>query len=145
MARHSGFEPLAFGSGGSEGASAAVGSASQAVGIIRSGPAGGVHPSHPVAPVSRPFTTGLLPLGVDGGRYGSDTPAEPDPDASGIRKPGQTLGGVVPRPSGPYLTVREVAECLRVSTATIYEAVRRGEIPHMRVSNAIRIPASALP
>jgi excisionase family DNA binding protein len=41
--------------------------------------------------------------------------------------------------------VREVAERLRVSTATVYEAVRLGEMPHVRVSNSIRIPASAVP
>ena len=46
--------------------------------------------------------------------------------------------------AGPYLTVREVAERLRVSTATVYEAVRLGEMPHVRVSNSIRIPASAI-
>jgi excisionase family DNA binding protein len=43
-----------------------------------------------------------------------------------------------------FLTVREVAERLRLSTDTVYEAVKRGEIPHVRVSNAIRIPASAI-
>jgi excisionase family DNA binding protein len=52
---------------------------------------------------------------------------------------------VVPRAEERYLTVREVAERLRVSTATVYAAVKRGEIPHVRVSNVIRIPASALP
>jgi excisionase family DNA binding protein len=37
------------------------------------------------------------------------------------------------------LTVREVAECLAVCTATVYALVERGEIRHLRVSNAIRI------
>jgi excisionase family DNA binding protein len=41
--------------------------------------------------------------------------------------------------------MREVAEGLRASTAIIYEAIKRAEIPHVRVSNAIRIPASAVP
>jgi excisionase family DNA binding protein len=29
---------------------------------------------------------------------------------------------------------------LRVSTSTVYQAVAAGEIPHLRVSNTIRIP-----
>ncbi len=49
-----------------------------------------------------------------------------------------------PQTGERYLTVREVAERLRLSTDTVYEAVKRGEIPHVRVSNAIRIPASAV-
>jgi excisionase family DNA binding protein len=37
------------------------------------------------------------------------------------------------------LTVKEVAEILRVCTATVYSMVERGELKHVRVSNAIRI------
>jgi len=37
------------------------------------------------------------------------------------------------------LTVREVAERLAVCTATIYTLCERGEIQHLRVSNAIRV------
>ena len=37
------------------------------------------------------------------------------------------------------LTVREVSEYLRVSTATVYSLVGRGELPCIRVSNAIRV------
>ena len=37
------------------------------------------------------------------------------------------------------LTVREVAERLAVCTATVYALVERGEIWHLRISNAIRI------
>jgi excisionase family DNA binding protein len=37
------------------------------------------------------------------------------------------------------LTVREVAERLRVSSSTVYGLCERGELPHLRVSNAIRI------
>lgn len=36
-------------------------------------------------------------------------------------------------------TVREVAAILRVCTATVYAMVERGELPHVRVRNAIRI------
>ena len=37
------------------------------------------------------------------------------------------------------MTVKEVATALRVCTATVYNMVRRGELEHVRVSNAIRV------
>ena len=37
------------------------------------------------------------------------------------------------------LTVREVAQCLSVSTATVYRLCERHKLAHLRVSNAIRI------
>jgi excisionase family DNA binding protein len=40
--------------------------------------------------------------------------------------------------------VRQVAEHLGVSTATIYTLVERGDLPHVRVSNAIRVAPAAL-
>ena len=40
----------------------------------------------------------------------------------------------------PYLGVREYARLFSVSTATVYRAVARGELPHVRVSSVIRIP-----
>jgi excisionase family DNA binding protein len=43
-----------------------------------------------------------------------------------------------------FLTVREVAERLAVSTATVYALCERGEIRHVPVSNAIRIPPDNL-
>jgi len=39
-----------------------------------------------------------------------------------------------------FLTVREVAEALRICRATVYKAIASGSIAHVRVSNAIRIP-----
>lgn len=42
------------------------------------------------------------------------------------------------------LTVREVARRLRVSTATVYGLCGRGELPHSRVSNAIRFRSEDL-
>ncbi|MGC4116987.1 MAG: helix-turn-helix domain-containing protein [Myxococcales bacterium] len=42
------------------------------------------------------------------------------------------------------LTVRDVAERLGVCTATVYALVDRGELAHVRVSNAIRIEPAAL-
>ena len=44
----------------------------------------------------------------------------------------------------PLLTVREVAEVLKISTATVYALVKRGDLAHVRVSNAIRVTAMAL-
>ena len=40
---------------------------------------------------------------------------------------------------GHLLTVRAVADRLRVSTATVYKVVAQGDLPHVRVSNAIRV------
>ena len=42
------------------------------------------------------------------------------------------------------LTVREVAARLRVSRATVYRLVQARALPVLRISNAIRIPATAL-
>ena len=145
MARHTGFEPVAFGSGGGRSTSAPVGSPLQALGITRFGPAGGVHPSHPVAPVSQPFTARLLPRFPANGLAGKAKSLSRVDGRSGDGIADRRPLAVVPRAEERYLTVREVAERLRVSTATVYAAVKRGEIPHVRVSNVIRIPASALP
>jgi excisionase family DNA binding protein len=37
------------------------------------------------------------------------------------------------------LSVREVATRLRVSTATVYKLVHKGELPHIRVVNTVRV------
>jgi excisionase family DNA binding protein len=42
------------------------------------------------------------------------------------------------------LTVREVAERLRVCTATFYRLRESGRLWHLRVSNAVRVPEMAL-
>ena len=41
--------------------------------------------------------------------------------------------------TGPYLTVREVAARLRLSTDTVYRLCESGGLEHVRVSNAIRV------
>jgi excisionase family DNA binding protein len=46
--------------------------------------------------------------------------------------------------SEQYLTVREVARRLQVSTATVYKLCARRELAHVRVLNVIRIPAKAV-
>ena len=43
---------------------------------------------------------------------------------------------VSPKTGARLLTVREVATALAVSTATVYSMVERGEIGHVRISNA---------
>jgi len=42
-------------------------------------------------------------------------------------------------PDTVAFTVREVAAILRVCPATVYAMVERGELPHIRVANAIRV------
>ncbi len=44
------------------------------------------------------------------------------------------IGRVIP------LMVREVASALRLTPATVYAAVAKGRIPHIRVGHALRIP-----
>jgi excisionase family DNA binding protein len=50
----------------------------------------------------------------------------------------------LPSPTEPLLTVREVAARLSVCTATVYALCERVELPHLRVSNAIRVVPSDL-
>jgi excisionase family DNA binding protein len=42
------------------------------------------------------------------------------------------------------MTVAEVATRLGVSRSTVYQLCERGEIAHVRVSNAIRVPIGAI-
>lgn len=43
-----------------------------------------------------------------------------------------------------FLTVPEVAEAFRLSSATIYRRIEAGEIPARRIGNSLRIPSSYL-
>jgi len=60
-----------------------------------------------------------------------------------------TLSGTV-APETPHdqlpewLSPEEVRAYLRVSRSTIYELLRRGEIPHVRFGRLMRIPKAAL-
>lgn len=43
-----------------------------------------------------------------------------------------------------FLTPEEFAARVRISRNSMYERLRRGEIPHMRLGRTIRIPKRAL-
>jgi excisionase family DNA binding protein len=43
-----------------------------------------------------------------------------------------------------FMTVAQVAERLGVCRSTVYQFCERGELPHVRVSNAIRVPSVAV-
>ncbi len=75
--------------------------------------------------------------GVDGGA-GSHTVAPLPPVAT-------PFGAFVAHDAvGQLLTIREVADRLRVSRATVYRLVQAGALPVLRVSNSIRIPTECL-
>jgi excisionase family DNA binding protein len=42
------------------------------------------------------------------------------------------------------LTVPEAAQLLQISRAACYDAVRRGDIPSIRIGHSIRVPRAAL-
>jgi excisionase family DNA binding protein len=42
------------------------------------------------------------------------------------------------------LTVEEAAEVMRISRGSAYEAVRTGDLPHVRIGRTIRVPRKAL-
>ena len=47
-------------------------------------------------------------------------------------------------PQERLLSVREVASRLRVCTSTIYKLCAEGRLPHLRISNAIRVRPEVL-
>ena len=47
--------------------------------------------------------------------------------------------GLPSSPAPRLLTVREVAQRLRVRPVTVYRLCERGKLPHLRVSNAMRV------
>src|SRR3954464_4168246 len=80
-----------------------------------------------------------IPAGSLGQEAGvaEEIPAAPASGVAGAA--GRTTGGPKVSAVVRLLTVREVAERLAVCTATVYALVERGELPHLQVSNTIRI------
>jgi excisionase family DNA binding protein len=114
--RRTGFEPATPSLGSAAPTRPAVISRSQALGTLGGLEPGPVQPSQPVAGSTKAFAAPVL-----------QGPA-----------PTRRLR-VLPGGAERLLTVREVAERLGVCTATVYGLCTRGELPHLRVSNAIRI------
>jgi excisionase family DNA binding protein len=54
------------------------------------------------------------------------------------------LGGGLAGDTRLTLTVEEAAQLLGISRAFAYEAVKRGEIPHVRIGRRVLIPRAAL-
>ncbi|WP_082207215.1 helix-turn-helix domain-containing protein [Corallococcus macrosporus] len=118
MVGTTGLEPATTCTPRNPGGRPAVTSPSQPIVKTRVSSPGVVQPSHPAPQDPKIFAASLL-LG----------PVTVAPVASG---------------SGRLLTVREVAERLGVCRATVYRMCERGEVPHVRISNAMRIDAEAL-
>ena len=123
MARPAGFEPAALGLEVLAPSCPARSSGSQPVDSIRFDAPGRVQPSQPVAPFSKDFAAQVL--------HGQ-------PGRAGRRL--RTVRGG----AEDLLTVREVAKRLGVCTATVYALCDRGELPHVRISNAVRIAPADL-
>jgi excisionase family DNA binding protein len=93
-----------------------------------------VTPSHPAdntGPAASPAVHRLAPAGTATTPHGAPVVRVPVASRAQLHA---IQGG-----AGRLLTVRDVAERLAVSTATVYALCERGELPHLRVSNAIRI------
>ena len=80
---------------------------------------------HGDTPNLRGFSTRFLPASLEVGRTGA-------PEVGGLDE------------QQPLLTVAEVAKRLGVAKSTVYVLCARGELGHVRVLNAIRVPESAL-
>lgn len=84
-------------------------------------------------------------------RLSGGSPVQPSQAFSAIAKhfvpdlsPGRVRLKVLAGTGRPLLTVAQVAERLAVCRATVYALVERGELVHVRVSNAIRIAPDAV-
>ena len=81
-------------------------------------------------------------------RFGSRSDSSTSPGLGAFSRPRVTPGLQSPSvksvPSERLLSVRQVAGRLGVSTSTIYALCQKGGLPHVRVSNAIRVAPGAL-
>ena len=115
--RDTGFEPATFNLGRS-GASVGGGSTALQVGDNLENPSGpGSHPMPSEAPTSIDFVSGLC---------------------LGTRAPGSS-GGASQGGPDRLLSVKQVAEHLGVTTATVYGLCAHGRLAHVRILNVIRI------
>ncbi len=82
--------------------------------------------------------TGAQALDIIGGGERSDTPNGIDttPNQPGFVPPVSPRYSELPE---LLLTVHEVAQRLRVSSATVYKLCTAGDLAHIRISNAIRV------
>jgi excisionase family DNA binding protein len=71
-------------------------------------------------------------------------PAAPVLRGASASEPAGAALRVVDGGEGHLLTVRAVAARLGVSTATVYKIVAQGDLPHVRLSNAIRVTPADL-
>jgi excisionase family DNA binding protein len=111
-----GIEPATLSLGNGPLGDPAVSSGSQGVGNPGGGRERGVQQSQPVQEIFRLLATPLLPAA------------------------GERTGQQAER----MLTVREAAQALRVSTATVYKLCASGKLPHVRALNVIRLPKRAV-
>ena len=113
MERETGFEPATLSLGNGFTVSPGGAEASRALGTLGDGYDAAVQRFQPKQMFLRGFATPLLR------DSGSDAVVQ----------------------AGEFLTVREAARVLKVSTATVYKLCARGELGHVRALNVIRILA----
>ena len=129
MARPTGFEPVTLGLEGLREGRPGGASRSQRVGIVRVDAGERVQDSQPVGHFSKDFVPVVSPR-----EQASAGPVSTPPARLEVIRGG----------ADNLLTVRQVAERLSVSTATVYKLCERGELPHCRVGNSIRVAPEAL-
>jgi excisionase family DNA binding protein len=64
--------------------------------------------------------------------------------AQGLSQNASVFENLLTTSSQGFLTVGEVAKRLGVCRSTVYQLCERGELRHVRVSNAIRVPSMAI-
>jgi excisionase family DNA binding protein len=142
-----GFEPPTFCSQIYEGGVPGSVNQSQPSEIITESDSTRVQPSQPVARKTKNFATRLLPKSGAAWPQARVQPSELHPgweNNPGTAVPGPTTPtpndlGVLYSGRNRLLTVREVAEQLGVCAATVYRLCERGELPHVRIVQSIRI------
>jgi excisionase family DNA binding protein len=103
----------------------------------------------PLAPQANPERVARVAAGGSASQPHDFVDCRGGPESHGVAPngPGGTdFGAPAVRDfqSGSLLTVAEVARRLGVCRATAYRICRAGQLGHVRVSNAIRVPENAL-